>query len=446
MDKIFLFLKASRLTVFKRFEILQASRHYSNTLKWGKLISYTGGAHILAQAIGFLSGILVIRLLPVEEYAFYTLANTMLGTMTVLADGGISTGVMSEGGKVWQDKKKLGIVISTGLKLRKTFARGSLLFAVPFLSYLLYKHDASLLMTGLIILSLIPAFYAALSDSLLQIVPKLHQEIGPLQKNYIGVGLGRLALTAGSLFLFPFTFLAIFASGVPRLYGNLKLKKIAEPFADYKHPQDSLVREEILMFVKKLLPGAIYYCISGQLVIWLISLFGSTNAIAQVGALSKLMVIMGVFMALHNTLIIPRFARLPDNRIVIRRRVFQVLLILIFLSLGIIGLVSFFPKELLLILGSYYSDLSRELLLITIGSCISLISASISKMNSARGIIPSPVYYIPLLIIVQALLLYLLDVSLLINVLWFSLISASFGLIYRLIHFLYWYHWESLKF
>jgi hypothetical protein len=46
-----------------------------------------------------LYGILIIRLLPVE-YAFYTLANTMHRTMTVLADGGITTGVMSQVGKV----------------------------------------------------------------------------------------------------------------------------------------------------------------------------------------------------------------------------------------------------------------------------------------------------------------------------------------------------------
>lgn len=367
----------------------------------------------------------------------------MLGTMTVLADGGISAGVMSEGGKVWRDKNKLGVVISTGLDLRKKFAIGSLIIAIPILSYLLIHHGASWLMTAMIVISLIPAFYAALSDTLLQIVPKLHQDIQPLQKNHVMVGVGRLALTAGFLFVFPLTFLAIFASGIPRIYGNLKLRKIAAPFANYNHKPDPAVRKEILFFVKKLLPGAVYYCISGQLIIWLISIFGSTQEIAQVGALSRLMVIMGIFMALHNTLIVPRFARLPPDKAVIRNRVFQVFLILIFLSLAIIAVVKFFSKELLFILGDNYSNLSQELLLIAIGSCIAFISSALYKMNSSRGIIPSPAYYIPQLIAVQAVLLYYLDVSLLMNVLWFSLISASFGLLYRIGHFLYWYYRSS---
>ena len=77
---------------------------------WFKLISITGGAQLIVQAIGLVSGIIVIRLLSTSEYGLYTLANTMLGTMIILADGGISAGVMAQGGKVWQDKNQLGIV------------------------------------------------------------------------------------------------------------------------------------------------------------------------------------------------------------------------------------------------------------------------------------------------------------------------------------------------
>ena len=99
---------------------------YETILNWGKLISITGSAQIIVQILGFASGILIIRLLPVQEYALYTLANTMLGTMTVLADGGISTGVMSQGAKVWQNKVMLGKVLATGLDLRRKFAIFSL--------------------------------------------------------------------------------------------------------------------------------------------------------------------------------------------------------------------------------------------------------------------------------------------------------------------------------
>src|SRR5690606_2402187 len=139
--------------------------NYSRISEWSKLIVITGSSQILIQALGFISGILVIRLLSIHEYALYTLANTMLGTLTILADGGISTGTMALGGKVWRDRDELGKVVATGLDLRKKFAVGSLLVSVPILIYLLRHHEASWLMTVLIVLSLIPAFFSALSGT-----------------------------------------------------------------------------------------------------------------------------------------------------------------------------------------------------------------------------------------------------------------------------------------
>jgi O-antigen/teichoic acid export membrane protein len=89
--------------------------------EWGKLVSLTGSAQLIIQCVGMITGIFIIRMLTTQEYAYYTIANTMLGTMTILADGGVSVGVMNQGGKVWNDKHELGIVLSTGMVLRKMF-------------------------------------------------------------------------------------------------------------------------------------------------------------------------------------------------------------------------------------------------------------------------------------------------------------------------------------
>jgi hypothetical protein len=97
---------------------LHANPKYSRAVEWGKLISLTGSAQMLVQGIALISGIFIIRLLPTEEYALYTLANTMLGTISLLADGGISTGTLATGGKVWQDPVALGKVVVTGMETR----------------------------------------------------------------------------------------------------------------------------------------------------------------------------------------------------------------------------------------------------------------------------------------------------------------------------------------
>src|SRR6202011_6299540 len=57
----------------------------------------------VVQILGFLSGILVIRSLSQQEYAYFTIANTMQGTLNLLADIGISVGVVSIGGRGCRD-------------------------------------------------------------------------------------------------------------------------------------------------------------------------------------------------------------------------------------------------------------------------------------------------------------------------------------------------------
>src|ERR1039457_1177875 len=69
----------------------------------------------VVQVIGFLSGILLVRWLDQREYAYFTIANTMQGTINLLADIGISVGLVSIGGRVWHDRYRFGQLINTGL-------------------------------------------------------------------------------------------------------------------------------------------------------------------------------------------------------------------------------------------------------------------------------------------------------------------------------------------
>src|SRR5580704_18389617 len=71
------------------------------------------------QLIAFTSGILIVRWLPQREYAYFTIANAMQATLNVLADIGISVGLISIGGRVWQDRHRFGELINTALNFRK---------------------------------------------------------------------------------------------------------------------------------------------------------------------------------------------------------------------------------------------------------------------------------------------------------------------------------------
>src|SRR6202043_3033570 len=69
------------------------------------------------QVLAFASGILLVRWLPQQEYAYFTIANAMQATLMLLADIGISVGLISIGGRVWQDRHRFGQLINTGLSV-----------------------------------------------------------------------------------------------------------------------------------------------------------------------------------------------------------------------------------------------------------------------------------------------------------------------------------------
>lgn len=388
---------------------------------WIKLISIIGGTQLIVQIVGFASGIIVIRLLPAHEYGLYTLANTMLGTMLVLADGGISSGVLSQGGKVWKNKKELGIVLATGLELRKKFAMVSLLIAVPILFYLLRLNNASWLMSVLIVVSLIPAFFTSLSGTILQVAPRLSQDIAPLQKNNIISNVMRLSLTMITLFAFPWAFVAVLGTGLAQLWTNKNLKKISSGYADWKQSPDPVIRKEILTFVKRILPGSVYYCLSRQITIWLISIFGVASTIAQAGALSRIAMTLSIIGAIVNAFVLPRYARLPNEKNKLFYNFFQIQLALFFLGGVILSVVYLFPSQILWILGKDYSYLKNEFLLIMAGSCLGLLSGASFGICSSRGWAINPLISIPLSIAAIVSGILLIDISTLMGILKFNL-------------------------
>src|SRR5436853_6298611 len=105
------------------------------------------GNYVLVQAavqiLAFSSGILLVRWLPQREYAFFTIANAMQATLMLLADIGISVGVVSIGGRVWQDRHRFGELIKTGLAVRKKIAGVAAFVVAPILYAMLTKNGAS---------------------------------------------------------------------------------------------------------------------------------------------------------------------------------------------------------------------------------------------------------------------------------------------------------------
>src|SRR5438477_7158148 len=132
---------------------------------------------VIGQIIAFSSGILLVRWLPQREYAFFTIANAMQATLMLLADIGISVGLMSIGGRVWQDRHRFGELINTGLALRKKLAAGAVIIVAPILYAMLTKNGASSMYTLLLIVFVLAGFSIQLAVDIYSVVPRLYSNI-----------------------------------------------------------------------------------------------------------------------------------------------------------------------------------------------------------------------------------------------------------------------------
>jgi O-antigen/teichoic acid export membrane protein len=396
----------------------------SKTFYWVKLVSITGSAQAVIQGLGLLTGLIIIRTLSLKEYAYYTIANTMLGAMSVLADTGISTGVMAEGAKVWNDNKKLGEILVTALSIQKKFAILSIGVSIPVLAYLLLRQNAGWFTIIFITIALIPGFLAFLTDSVFEILPRIKGDIVPLQKNQILVAIFRIVMIVISLVFLPFTAIALLANGIPRIYGNLKLKKIVYKYVNKNENQNEKIKKSIFSFIKKMSPGAIYYCLSGQITPWLISFFGNTQSIAEVGALSRLSMALGLVTTIFAILIVPKFARTLDNKWVLLKRFGVIFLLLFLLCIIVTATTYFFPNAFLFLLGSKFSHLQIELVYSILAACIMLMSNAAFSLYSSKGWLINPWLAIIINVIFIVVGAFWFNVSSLIGILLFNLFLA----------------------
>src|ERR1700724_926107 len=133
------------------------------------------------QIVAFSSGILLVRWLPQREYAFFTIANAMQATLMLLADIGISVGLVSIGGRVWQDRHRFGELINTGLSVRRKLAAAAIVIVAPILYAMLTRNGASFFYAAFLIVIVLIGFTLQLSIDVFSVVPRLRSDIAKIQ-------------------------------------------------------------------------------------------------------------------------------------------------------------------------------------------------------------------------------------------------------------------------
>jgi hypothetical protein len=390
----------------------------------------TASAQALIQLLSLVTGLVVVRVLSVREYAYYTIANAVLSTMSVLSDSGIADGLIAQGGRVWSDRSALGGLIAAGLALRRRFALFAATISLPILFVLLRRQGATAPAAVLVAAAVIPLYASTLTGQLLQIVPRLHRQSARLQRIQVSAAVLRFALVTGVAKLLPLAWIATACAGAAQAWSNWRLRRLAAELVDLNASPAAESWENCMRQVRRSAPSAVYYAFEGQIAILLVSIFGMTSGVASVGALTRLAVIFTVIGSVFALLWVPRFARLSYERPVLKA-FWGAQLALAGVSAVLVLCVVLFPHAVLWVLGPAYGSLEHEALIAALSGSFGLLGGCSYWMSAARGVVIAPWAMIPLALCVQILLISMLPISTVGGVLW---LGALTNLAYWLMH------------
>lgn len=376
------------------------------------------------QLIGFLAGILLVRRLEQRDYAYFTITNAMQGTINVLADIGISIGLVSIGGRVWHDRHRFGELVRTALGLRRKLGAIAIILITPVLYYMLVTNGSSISYTITLIVVVLVGLLIQFSVGVLAVVPRLRSDIGRIQAIDLTGAITRLLLLVALMFVFLNAGVAVAASVVAIFIQYLMLRSYVAGVIDLHAPENAEDRSAMLGFIRNQAANAVFFCFQGQITIFLISLFGhNASSVAEVGALGRLAMIFIVINNLLTNIFVPAFARCQDAR-----QLRWLYLVIVGgvggFSLAVTCAAAFFPNEFLFVLGNKYAHLQRELLFMVGASVLSALTGTFWALNASKAWITGSWLYIPLTLATQLALIPFTDFSSVIGVLLFNLLSA----------------------
>lgn len=402
-----------------------------------RLASEYTAAHMAARLLAAISGLMLVRLLPVSEYGFYTLVLAAFTFICTFSDLG-ATETLSffrwRGGK---KNKPWMPYFHAVLRFRRT------VFVFGFISsaaYIFYtgRHigeDIQTILAGIVLMGLSAWF--AIQSGIISYVLKLEQrfrqayavELSNEGIKLLAVGLiwvvgfatalaGMTSVALGALVA------AILAS---RLLGQ-RFAKSGVPKQRHAHQSSRVLLGQIM----PILPGTIHFALQGPLIAWLAAYYGSVVNVAEVGALGRLGVLVGVIAGFTGTVFVPRLLAINDERFFFKRYL-QWWLVMLAVGVIMILAVRIFPEAFLYLLGDSYSGLHIELIAIAVTAILWTFNGYVYSINRARGWVKRQEYILVVLIAGQVGMFTYLEFSSTLNVLLFSMGTAVLWFSYQLV-------------
>lgn len=359
------------------------------------------------------AAVVLVRTLDKQQFAWFTIAGSMAALLSALNEGGIATAVMARGGEVWTDRVRLSALIIAALSMLNRTAIVGALVVGPLLVFLLSHTDAPAWTILSILVLVVGPQWVATRAAILACANRLHSRVRQLQAADLMTAGCRCFLTLvpaalGQLDV-QVALLAVAVSAL--LHAKLvawQLTGILDATAAEKDVAP--FRTAIVRTMRNMYPNNLFGCVQGQLATGLLSVFGTTSRVADLGALNRLSFVSTLLAAPLGHLVSPGFSRSHKSTRLVTLFLTTLCGYLLILFAFLV-LVAWKAVWVLDLFGPQYSHLHDELLLVSAGLCLNFINQIFWTLNFSRGWVAVVWLNIPLTVVVQVSVISLMDVS-----------------------------------
>lgn len=398
---------------------------FAKILLW--LVGYSSLQVLLAVA-NAVAGFLLIRILDKPNYAWFTIAFAGLSIIQILADSGLISALTYLGGPLNAERPKLSKLYEMIGTRRRVLSTVALAIVVPLSGWMLLKNEASLMETSLILFLLGIIGWATVSSTALLAVCRLTKDLNVVFESESFATFGKLFIYMSFYWIGANAISTLASMAVLQCLQLWLLMRSAKSILGPPGASDATWQKEMTRSTREVMPIAIWSCIQGILLTFVLSLAASVNQVAEIGALGRFSAAFTLAYVPIVHYFLPALARTRDSSL-LKRRLFTGIAAfgLVLVIVCLIGFIA--PDKLLLLLGPQYSHLDKELVLYLVCLALGMFAQLIWGVNFSRGWTNFAWIYIPLTILFQVAIVAFVDVQTVFGVIQLGLVGglASLG-------------------
>jgi len=370
--------------------------------------------------------------MSVEHYAQFGVAFAFQSTVCMLADLGFSSSILALAGARAKDPEVLGKYVRSARHFRMILVCiVGVVFVIcfPWITAAQPWNAA----TKVSLLASILCAVVVQGWSMYQAPLMAHRQIDRLYQPQIAAGSVRLGISWLLHLSHALTGVAVSWLGTLALaLSGWWIKRHTAHLIKEPEKSDPSANREMLRYLAPLIPGVAFTAFQGQISLWIITILGTTQNIAEVAALGRLGQLFGILTAFNGVIIGPYFASLPGPSILARYIQILTLAVLLAAMLSVWAFV--FPAPLLWLLGPKYENLGGAVGWVILASCLSYVGGVMWTMHAARKWVFwwGTILYISLTMALQVLGFVYLDLSSTMGVVYFGTLAAAATLLVHL--------------